>query len=147
MTIAVYTKTKVDSNYLITYVRIYFILSEEVKIRLGSFIVHNLVNDILNAAESAIQCPPSSEELAAAIALLDQKYSAQPSEVLQHLWSLSNAEPLNFIRSAPSTVAILLHQQSPVDLRLAKRKQVTSDPDQPQGGDPNPDQSSGPSTL
>ncbi|KAJ2925325.1 hypothetical protein H1R20_g11770, partial [Candolleomyces eurysporus] len=147
MTIAVYTKTKVDSTYLITYVRIYFVLSEDVKIRLGSFIVRNIVNDVLNAADSAIQRPLSSEELTAALALLDQKYSAHLSEVLQRLWTLSSAKPIAFIRSAPSSVAVLPPQQSPADLRPAKQKQATSDPDQSQSGNPNPDQPIGPSAL
>ncbi|KAJ2923397.1 hypothetical protein H1R20_g13696, partial [Candolleomyces eurysporus] len=59
MTLAVYTKTEIDSHYLITYVRLYFILAPDAKIRLGSFI-------------GAIDRPPSTPELAAALALLDQ---------------------------------------------------------------------------
>ncbi|KAJ2935888.1 hypothetical protein H1R20_g1206, partial [Candolleomyces eurysporus] len=75
MTLAIYTKTKIDSNFLITYIWLYFLITAEVKIHLGSFIVRNLVNDVLNAAESAIPHPTSSQELTAAVTLLDQKYA------------------------------------------------------------------------
>ncbi|KAJ2935712.1 hypothetical protein H1R20_g1383, partial [Candolleomyces eurysporus] len=147
MPIAVYTKTKINSNYFITYIRLYFVLTDEVKIHLGSFIVHNLVNDVINAAESAIQCPLSSQELAAAVALLDQKYSAPASELLQRLWTLSSAEPIEFIQSTPSTVGVLPNNQAPSDLRPAKRKRASRDPDQTHSGDPNPNEPSSPPAL
>ncbi|KAJ2935759.1 hypothetical protein H1R20_g1335, partial [Candolleomyces eurysporus] len=104
MTLAIYTKTKIDSNYLITYVQIYFVITSEVKIRLESFI------------------PTSSAELVAAVALLDQKYSSQAPEVLQHLWTLASPEPISLIRSASSSVDILPDNRTPVDLRLTECK-------------------------
>ncbi|KAJ2920703.1 hypothetical protein H1R20_g16391, partial [Candolleomyces eurysporus] len=116
MTLAIYTKTEIDTNYLITYIQLYFVITAEVKIRLGSFIVCNLVNDVLNVAESAIPCPTSSAELAAAVALLNQKYAKHGPELLQQLWMLASPEPINLIRSAASSVNILLHNDTPRDL-------------------------------
>ncbi|KAJ2924245.1 hypothetical protein H1R20_g12849, partial [Candolleomyces eurysporus] len=149
MTLAVYTKTKIDSTYLITYIRIYFILSLEVKICLGSFIIRNLINNVLNTAESAILRPPSSVELAATVALLDQKYSSCSPELLQQLWTLASLEPIALVQFAPSSVDILQNGRTPADLRLMKHKQTSSKPDhpgQPRCGDSNPDKPSSSST-
>ncbi|KAJ2935324.1 hypothetical protein H1R20_g1770, partial [Candolleomyces eurysporus] len=146
MTLAVYTKTEIDSHYLITYVRLYFILGPETKIRLGSFIVRNLVGDVINATQGAINRPPSTPELAAALALLDQKYAARGPELLQQLWTLASTEnPPPLVTSVTSTVAHLPHSQAPTDYRPAKRRRATSDPDFPgplSGGDTNPDEPS-----
>ncbi|KAJ2923070.1 hypothetical protein H1R20_g14023, partial [Candolleomyces eurysporus] len=144
MTLTVYTKTEINSIYLITYVQLYFILNPETKIRLGSFIVRNLVGDVINAMQSAIQRPPSTPELAAALALLDQKYAERSPELLQQLWTLASPEdPPPLVHSASSSVAHLPHDQAPVDLCLAKRKRATSDPNFPKrpcSGDPNPNE-------
>ncbi|KAJ2923687.1 hypothetical protein H1R20_g13409, partial [Candolleomyces eurysporus] len=148
MTLAIYTKTEIDSIYLITYVRIYFVLTKETRIRLGSFIVRNLVGDVINATQSAIQRPASTLELAAALALLDQKYAERSPELLQRLWTLASPkDPPPLVRSTNSTVAHLPLDQAPAGLQPAKRKRATSDPDFPRrtrGGDTDPDKSPSP---
>ncbi|KAJ2927452.1 hypothetical protein H1R20_g9642, partial [Candolleomyces eurysporus] len=129
MTLSIYTKTEIDSIYLITYVRLYFILNAETKIHLGSFIVRNLVSDVIDATQSAIQRLPSTLDLAAALALLDQNPEDIPT----------------LVNSATSSVAHLPSAQTPPDLRPAKRKRATSDPDAPKqsrSGNPDPNQPS-----
>ncbi|KAJ2923957.1 hypothetical protein H1R20_g13131, partial [Candolleomyces eurysporus] len=146
MTLAVYTKTEIDSHYLITYVQLYFILGPDTKICLGTFIVRNLVGDIINATQGAIDRPPSTLELAAALALLDQKYAARGPELLQQLWTLASTEdPPPLVCSVALTVAHLPHNQAPVDYRPSKRRRATSDPDFPKpnsSGDTNPNEPS-----
>ncbi|KAJ2927287.1 hypothetical protein H1R20_g9807, partial [Candolleomyces eurysporus] len=144
MTLAIYTKTELDSVYLITYVQIYFVINKEVRIRLGSFIVHNFASDILNATSSAIQRPPSTPELAAALALLDQKHADRSPEVLQQLWRLASTEdPPPLIDSVTSSVTHLPHDRTPAGYQLAKRQRASSDPDsskRPRRGDTNSNQ-------
>ncbi|KAJ2924754.1 hypothetical protein H1R20_g12344, partial [Candolleomyces eurysporus] len=148
MTLAIYTKTELDSVYLITYVRLYFVISKEVRIRLGSFIVRNFASDIINATQAAIQRPLSSPELAAALALLDQKYAERSPELLQRLWTLASTEdPPTLINSVTSSVTHLPHDQTPAGYQLAKRQRATSDPDsskRPRRGDTDPDEPSSP---
>ncbi|KAJ2930452.1 hypothetical protein H1R20_g6641, partial [Candolleomyces eurysporus] len=147
MTLAVYTKTEIDSHYLITYVRLYFILAPDAKIRLGSFIVRNLVGDVINATQGAIDRPPSTPELAAALALLDQKYAERGPDLLQQLWTLASPteDPPPLIHSVTSSVAHLPHNQAPPDYRPSKRRRATSDPDFPgpiNSGHTNPNEPS-----
>ena len=106
MTFAIYTKSEIDTNYLVLHIRVYFLLGPEAKIRLGSFIVRNLVSDVLNAAKVAIPRPPSTPELAAALALLDQKYSVQSPELLHRLWTLASVDPPPIVHSTPSIVVV-----------------------------------------
>ncbi|KAJ2928174.1 hypothetical protein H1R20_g8919, partial [Candolleomyces eurysporus] len=134
MTLAVYTKTEIDSHYLITYVRLYFILAPDAKIRLGSFI-------------GAIDRPPSTPELAAALALLDQKYAERGPDLLQQLWTLASPteDPPPLIHSVTSSVAHLPHAQAPPDYRPSKRRRATSDPNFPgsiNSGHTNPNEPS-----
>ncbi|KAJ2936164.1 hypothetical protein H1R20_g937, partial [Candolleomyces eurysporus] len=104
MTLGVYTKTEIDSIYLITYVQIYFILNAKTKIHLGSFI-------------GAIQRPPSTPELAAVLTFLDQKYAERTPELLQRLWTLASPEDIpTLINSAASGAAHLPNAQTPPDL-------------------------------
>ncbi|KAJ2932473.1 hypothetical protein H1R20_g4594, partial [Candolleomyces eurysporus] len=144
MTLAIYTKTEIDSTYLITYVRLYFVLNKDTRIRLGSFIVRNIVGDVINATQAAIQRPASTPELAAALALLDQKYADRSPELLQQLWTLATTEdPPPLVRSVNSSVAHLPHDQAPVGFQPAKRQRASSDPDfpkQPRVGDIDPDE-------
>ncbi|KAJ2932099.1 hypothetical protein H1R20_g4986, partial [Candolleomyces eurysporus] len=140
-----------DSIYLIIYVQIYFVLSKETKIHLGSFIVCNLVADIINTTQGAILCPPSSPELTAAIALLNQKYAKWTPELLQQLWTLASPENLPpLIHFTSSSVALLPSDATPPDLKIAKQKRATLDPDfpkRPQCGNPNTNEPPSPPTL
>ncbi|KAJ2924410.1 hypothetical protein H1R20_g12682, partial [Candolleomyces eurysporus] len=141
MTVAIYTKTEIDLNYLIFYIRIYFVLGSETKIHLGSFIVRNLISDVLNAAQIIILCPLSTSELTAALALFNQKYAEQTSELLQQLWIFASLDPPSIICSALLSVATLPSNQTSPDLKPAKCKRATSNPNQPkqaQHGNPNP---------